>query len=174
MIYGDTVALRLVEEEDLPLLVRWRTDPRSPAVLYRPFPNAELGGADWYDALVADATRMQFMIERPSDHATIGTLGLQRIDYRNQHAEVVPPIMAPSELASGSGIDALRTMIHYAFRDLNLHRLSIGLIASLEAGCVTAAQAGFEREGTYRQAAFVEGAFRDVHLMAVLREEWEA
>ena len=31
---------------------------------------------------------------------------------------------------------------------------------------------GYRREGVLRQAAFREGAYHDVYLMAILRDEW--
>jgi len=35
-------------------------------------------------------------------------------------------------------------------------------------------KAGFVHEGTLREAVFKRGKFSDIHMMSVLRREWEA
>ena len=72
----------------------------------------------------------------------------------------------------GLGKDALGTVLHYLFREMNLNRVwlithasnlkAIGLYLSL----------GFIKEGLLRQVHFRNGSYQDAVIMAVLRENW--
>ncbi len=172
MIHGEQIALRLIEEDDLTLLARWYNNVQLPPIFYRRPLVSDFGQKNWYDALISDPTRMQFTVVQLADSFPVGSVGLQRIDYRNQNAEVVPLVADPSKDFSEFAADAIKVMINYAFRDLNLQRLFIELTNSHQDARHTATEIGFKAEGIYRKAAFTNGEYEDVHLLAVLREEW--
>ena len=176
MILGKLVGLRLVEEEDLPLLALWRNDPQTRQMLLVTDLISVSGQKAWYEELCRDPTRMQFMIVRLTDKAAVGTIGLKNIDYRNQSAEGGGGFVAPEHRRQELFLDAFRTMLRYAFLDLNLHRF-YGVIfahneASLGAAARLAAEIGGKQEGIARKAAFVNGEFHDLILYGILREEW--
>jgi RimJ/RimL family protein N-acetyltransferase len=52
---------------------------------------------------------------------------------------------------------------------LNLHRVSLNVLAHNERAIVSYLHAGFVIEGTLREAAFIDGQWRDVVAMAALR-----
>jgi len=172
MLIGDKVGLRLVEEEDLPLLARWRNAPQTRLLFFTPFMVSLAAQKKWYEALLNDPTRMQFMILRLEDNVPIGTIGLSHIDYRNQEAEISNPIIDPAESHSQWGNDAVVTLIRYAFKDLNLHRVYSHHYAFDTSSMEQAAELGFQQEVVARKAAFVKGQFHDVIMMALLKEEW--
>jgi RimJ/RimL family protein N-acetyltransferase len=172
MLRGHQIGLGPVEEEDLSLLVRWHNDPKSQSMFLMPF-LPSYGRKKWYEALLNDRGQMQFMIVRLQDDVPVGTVGLKRIDYRHQQAKMSPLVVDPSCDVHEIAVDAVTVLIRYAFMDLNLHRLYIELLASDQPAYDIAATVGFQSEGTYRQAAFVNGEFQDVQLVAILREEWQ-
>jgi RimJ/RimL family protein N-acetyltransferase len=172
VILGKLVGLRLVEEEDLVLLARWRNDPQARPMFSTPLLISDFGQRAWYEALSGDPTRMQFMIVRLADHAVVGTLGLTQIDQRNQSAEGVAGIVDPQERGQELWLDAARVMLRYAFMDLNLHRIYGRVFAHNESMLRVAAKLGYRQEGIARKAAFANGEFRDLILYGVLREEW--
>ena len=81
-------------------------------------------------------------------------------------------IIAPAESSRGWGTKAMAVLIHYAFEDLNLHRLYTRLYASNRAAQRVAAKAGLKPEGAARQAVFHNWRYEDVIYMSILREEW--
>ena len=172
MIRGDGIGLRLVLADDLPLIESWRDDESAGAMFYSLALTSETALRNWLVALLGDPTRMRFMIQRLKDGATIGIIGLEHIDYRNQVAELAGLVIAPSERKQGWGAKALDVLLHYSFDDLNLHRLYARIYASNRAGQCVAENAGLQSEGVARQAVFYNWNYEDVVYMAILREEW--
>jgi len=173
MIYGRKVGLRPVEEGDLSLLLHWRNDPQVRPLFFWPFLLSASGQKGWHKALLDDPTRLHFMIVRLADNLTIGAIGLDQIDYRNQTAQLGSMIIAPSERDLGWGTDAALALMRYAFSELNLHRLCGRAYAFNTASIRGCKRGGMKEEGIARQAAFVNGQFHDVVFLAALREEWQ-
>jgi RimJ/RimL family protein N-acetyltransferase len=63
-------------------------------------------------------------------------------------------------------------LLGYAFRSRNLRRVHLQSLASNERALGAYRAVGFVEEGRLRQHAWVEGAYEDIVLMAVLRSEW--
>ena len=173
MICGDRVGLRLVMEDDLPLFARWRDDELVDSMFYSPAHVSEAKLHNWFKTLFGDPTRMRFMIQRLEDSATIGIVGLEHIDYRNQVAELAGLIIDLSERKQGWGTRALATLIRYGFDDLNLHRLYARIYSSNRAAQCVAEKAGLKSEGVARQSVYHNWDYEDVVHMAILREEWK-
>ncbi len=174
LYYHERVGLRSVEEEDLPLLARCRNDPRTRQMFFTPGLISLSGQRKWYEKLLNDPTRVQFMIVQLEDDATIGTIGLANIDYRNQCAELGVFFVDPSVRRQKLGIEAVHALLRHAFNDLNLNRVYAKVFAFNKPILEGSLQAGFRSEGVARQAAFANGEFHDVVHIGVLREEWRA
>jgi diamine N-acetyltransferase len=172
MIQGRLVVLRPVEERDLPLLARWRNAPENRRFFFSPFPINPGGQKKWYEGLLADRNRVMFMIDS-RDGETVGVIGLDKIDWRNQEAEYGQILLDPAQRGQGYAEEAVSLLIIYAFDELNLHRL-YAIIYAYNRGVVEGIQvSGFKVEGVLRQAAFTEGKFHDKVIVALLREEWD-
>jgi len=173
MICGEGVGLRLVLEEDLRLVAGWRDDEPARSMFYSPALTSETGLRNSFKALLGDPTRMRFMIQRLADGTTIGIVGLEHIDYRNQVAELAGLVIDPAERGQGWGAKALDTLIRYAFDDLNLHRLYARIYSSNRAAQRVAEKVGLQSEGIARQSVFHNWVYEDIVYMAILREEWK-
>jgi RimJ/RimL family protein N-acetyltransferase len=57
---------------------------------------------------------------------------------------------------------------------LNLNRIALKVYADNPRAIRTYEKAGFVHEGKMRAAVFKRGKFGDVHMMSILRGEWEA
>ena len=173
MIIGHKIGLRPVEETDLEMLARWRNHPDTRRMFFTPFLLSLDGQKQWYERLLSNPARLQFMVVRLADGKIIGTIGLDHIDYRNQEAQAGSIIIEPEGRGQSYAVDSVTTLIGYVFSELNLHRLYARAFAFNKAALKMGERAGFRVEGIARQAAFVDGEFHDVVLQAVLREEWQ-
>jgi RimJ/RimL family protein N-acetyltransferase len=63
-------------------------------------------------------------------------------------------------------------VIHYAFDELNLHRLQLSVIAYNARAIAMYEKLGFVREGNYREFVERDGARHDLLLYGLLRPEW--
>jgi diamine N-acetyltransferase len=63
-------------------------------------------------------------------------------------------------------------MLEHAFMDLGLHRIWLRVNIDNAPARRVYSGAGFRVEGTLQQACFKEGKYVDVHLMAILADEY--
>jgi RimJ/RimL family protein N-acetyltransferase len=72
----------------------------------------------------------------------------------------------------GYGTDAVRIVLRYAFTELNLRRVTLGVFAYNPRAIKSYEKAGFKVEGRLRQYISRDGQRNDMIVMGVLREEW--
>jgi len=172
MLIGEKVGLRPVAEADLPLIARWRNHPRTRTKFLTTLLIPVSGQKKWYEKLLNDPTRIQFMIVRLEDNVTVGTIGLNHIDYRNQSFEPCALIIDPEQRGQHLGVDAIRVMLRYAFEELNLQRAASPTLPYNKSAIRWYEELGFKEEGIARKAVYINGQFHDVIHHAMLREEW--
>lgn len=176
-IAGERVILRSWERDDV--RVRWETD-QTPD-------NTEIRLRDWhepprslqqreaeFDALQAepDSTSVALIIE--AEDRPIGDINLFHIDTRNSNAAVGMSIWRAEDRGRGYGSDAMRALLAWAFRQMNLHRVELSVDPSNAAAIAVYRKAGFAEEGRRREAHFSDGAYVDDIMMGILRRDFEA
>ncbi len=67
----------------------------------------------------------------------------------------------------------VKQAMQYAFSDLGLNRLGLGVFDSNETAIRCYKKAGFVLEGTLRQVVKVGSSYWNYHVMSVLRKEWK-
>jgi RimJ/RimL family protein N-acetyltransferase len=102
----------------------------------------------------------------------IGLCGLHDIDHFQQRAEVGIRL-GKEHWGRGYGQDAVRTLVDYGFRHLNLTKISLRVLADDERAVGAYRKAGFVEEGRLREHAWYDGAKHDELVMAVFRDDWK-
>jgi RimJ/RimL family protein N-acetyltransferase len=175
MLEGQHVRLRAIEREDLPslhelldddleLMTRRSDEPPRPVTL------AEL--EQRFDEAIdeRDHTSMWFAAE--VDDELIGECGLHSIDHYRRSCQI-GIALGREYWAKGLGQDAVRTLVVFAFRDLNMRKIGLEVLADDERAVGAYRKVGFVEEGRLREHSWFEGAFHDALVMGILREEWE-
>jgi RimJ/RimL family protein N-acetyltransferase len=128
-------------------------------------------------AWLQDITRRDdvaiFAIRAAGTGALIGVCQLRAIDRVHSTADLQIRIGDVSARGRGHGTEAVMRLLDFAFRDLNLHRVSLQVFADNAAAIRAYEKAGFTREGVLRAAAHVDGRYVDIVCMSVLRHEHE-
>ncbi len=106
------------------------------------------------------------------DAELIGICGLHSLDHHQQLAEIGIRL-GKDFWGKGHGQDAVRTLLDYGFRHLNLAKVSLRVLADDERAVGAYRKAGFVEEGRLRAHAWYDGARHDELVMSVLREEWQ-
>lgn len=75
--------------------------------------------------------------------------------------------------SKGYGSDAMRVLLRYLFDELNMHRVSLMVVAGNARAIRSYEKCGFVREGALRRAEQREGERRDMVFMGILRADWE-
>ena len=103
----------------------------------------------------------------------VGSVGLNKIDRFNQHAEFGIFIGDKKYWGQGLGTEACKLIVDYGFKKMKLHRIFLRHIAFNIRGHKSYWKVGFKEEGRLRQHIFRDGYFHDQILMGILREEWQ-
>jgi RimJ/RimL family protein N-acetyltransferase len=176
IIRGEHVYLRAPERSDLPDFVRWFNDASVTHHLAMFAPMSMAAEQTWFERMLAaqGTTDYHFVICLRADDRPIGTVGLHAIDARNGSAEFGIAIGETEEQNRGYGTDSLRAICDFGFGELRLERIGLDVYAGNDRARRSYEKAGFVHEGTRRHAHFARGEYSDVHVMSLLRDEWQA
>lgn len=176
VIRGRHVYLRPAERSDLATFVRWFADAEVARNLALRAPFSQAMEEGWFERTVAaqGTSDYHFVICLRADGRPIGTIGLHGLDWENGSAEFGIAIGEKAEWNKGFGTDALNAICDFGFGELRLERIQLHVYTGNDAARRSYEKAGFRMEGTLRHARFDRGEHRDVHLMSLLRDEWQS
>ena len=170
-IPGDAVDLHTIEEEDLDFLQRNVNDPAVWRRIGRADPVNAQQEREFFDEIVSGDGGVHLLV--CADGEPVGTVGLNDIGDSGGSAELGYWI-APDHHRQGYGTEAAELTTGYGFDQLGLHRVAARVFEFNDASCKLLERLGFTREGTHREAAFVDGEYRDTYWYGLLEEEWRA
>jgi hypothetical protein len=113
-----------------------------------------------------------FSIRTLADDKLIGELGLEVVNWAGRDAFVGLGIGETEYWSKGYGTDVMNVLLHFAFRELNLRRVSLSVFEYNPRAIRSYEKAGFRHEGHVRKALNREGRRWDAVYMGILREEW--
>jgi RimJ/RimL family protein N-acetyltransferase len=173
---GELIRLAPLRREDISTYTRWFQDYQmvrflAPGVLT---PMSEEAETAWYDRAIRDEGNYHFGIRTLADDRLLGNCSLFEISHKNACATFGIFLGNRDDWGKGYGSDATRTILRFAFDELNLNRVQLEVYAFNPRAVRAYEKVGFCHEGIRRQALFREGSYHDIHIMAVLRDEWHA
>ncbi|HLY29604.1 MAG TPA: GNAT family protein [Ktedonobacterales bacterium] len=115
--------------------------------------------------------RWRWGIALQHDDRLIGTGGFIRWNRGWQSAEIGYDL-AHAYWRQGFMSEALRAMLTFGFEQMELHRVEAEVMPENQASARMLAKLGFRYEGTLRQRGFWKGAYHDLEMHALLREEY--
>ncbi len=174
VIEGERILLRPITMEDTPLIVRWRNmESVRRNFIFRETFTAEMH-TRWMQTRVASGEVLQFIIVDRESGQSVGSVYFRDVDKKNRSAEYGIFIGEEAARGKGLGSETARVFTDYGFRELGLHRISLRLLADNTQAEKSYRNAGFEREGLFRDMVLLDGEYRDVLFMAKLNGEDEA
>jgi RimJ/RimL family protein N-acetyltransferase len=106
------------------------------------------------------------------ENKLIGGLGLDVVDWATRDSFVGIFLGEREYWGKGCGTDAMRLLLQYAFTELNLWRVSLGVFEYNPRAIRSYEKVGFRHEGKMRQYLNHEGRRWDILYMGILRDEW--
>ena len=173
MLVGSKVCLTPFVQADAPFLFAWQNDAALARLngLCRPLDQNKFN--EWFNPIGKDPSRVVFALRRLGDPRLLGYVQIINIQTPSRSAELGLLIGEPTDRDQGLGQEAAGLALDFCWRELNLQRVSLAVVGDNPRAIKTYRKAGFEAEGVLRRAAFVDGAFRDITIMAVLRGDAE-
>jgi len=172
-IIGEKVYLRPIEKEDAPHLLRGANHPEIRDSLFIYFPKNLERMREFIEKLYGDQETVLLMICDRSDNAPVGYTGFFRCDWGSRAAIFFITLFDPERKGKGFGGEATRLIVQYGFETLNLNRIQLHVWTGNTAGIKAYQKAGFQIEGTLRQAMYHRSEYCDFHVMGILRKEYE-
>ena len=117
--------------------------------------------------------RYPFFIRTLNDDKNIGFFGLS-VNPIHGEAWFWIAIGEREYWGKGYGTDVINLCLRYAFIELNVHRVSLGVHEYNPRALRAYEKAGFQLEGRTRKDVFREGRHTDSLWMGILRDEWLA
>ena len=103
----------------------------------------------------------------------VGTLGLERINWINRSAILGIFIGDEDFRNNGYGTEAIKLLLEYGFRYLNLHSIGLTLLSANERAHKCYLKCGFKDTGCDREKMFVNGKYYDRLRMDILENEFD-
>ena len=173
LLKGEKVYLGAFLEEQVPTLVEWwnNLDVWGWAA-YHIAPVTLEGLLERFEKMRESKDFYEFAVYRQEDDALIGHVMLMFIDWKNANAEAGIFIGEQENLSRGYGSEALNLCLRYAFYELNLHRVGLGVYSYNARAIRSYEKIGFKNEGRRRQVITRDGVRHDMIIMSILRSEW--
>lgn len=101
----------------------------------------------------------------------VGNIKLGPVDRTHSRASIGLIIGERSRWGRGYATEAIGIVTRLAFRDLELHKLTAGVIAGNEPSLAAFRRNGFIIEGVRRKHDLVDGVWRDEVILGLLRDD---
>jgi RimJ/RimL family protein N-acetyltransferase len=105
------------------------------------------------------------------DGKYLGEVRLHEVDRHDRRARLAIALYDLQKLGGGLGREAVGLVLAHAFGPLDLHRVSLRVIAYNERAIRCYRACGFKEEGREREAACVAGQWHDDVMMGVLASD---
>jgi RimJ/RimL family protein N-acetyltransferase len=168
---GDRVSLATVEEDDLDAFALARSDPDVRIPLGIDSPGNRDDVEEFYEERISDEE--SFWFAATVDDEFVGAVVFTEVYESHGVAELSYWIL-PTYQGEGYGSEAVDLLLEYGFDELRLHRVRADCYATNDGSRGLLETLGFDREGRFREAAFVEGEYVDVLRYGLLASEWRA
>ena len=106
------------------------------------------------------------------DDELVGSIGFPNIDYDNKKAEIGYWLGKEHE---GRGIitKSVQVLLHYAFEELQLNKVEIGVANENSKSLSIPEKLGFQREGEIRDYEYIQERFHNRIIFGLKSEEWK-
>ncbi len=107
------------------------------------------------------------------DGNMIGETGLLRMFPAWHQTDLTIIIPDPKMQHKGYGTEAIRILLDMAFKEYNMHRVSIGVVGLNTNALEFYKKIGFKQEGILEEAYYYDNEYSDFIMMRILSHEWK-
>ncbi len=170
---GGRIYLRGVRPSDVnEAYYRWMNDPEVTGYLESRFcPNSMEGLRDYVTSKLGDRDNIFLAIVVKEGDRHIGNIKLGPINWVHRFADIGLMIGEKDCWGKGYATEAIRLVVDYAFRELNLHKLTAGCYDLNEGSVKAFKKVGFEVEGVRKKYFYYRGSYVNGVLLGLLNND---
>lgn len=172
-IVGERVILRRLSVKDAPDVYEYSSNPRCTKYLSW----SEHESVAYTKSYLKYATKRyksgdytEWGIVLKATGKVIGTCGYTSVDASNNSAEI-GYVLNPDYQKMGYGIESVKLIIDYSFRELELNRLTARVFPQNLPSIRLLERLSFTCEGRGKREALIKGEYRDILHYALCRED---
>ncbi len=126
------------------------------------------------DTTAEEPNALAFAVMDGESRQVIGHISLGRIDRKNRSARI-GRVLIGHNAARGQGIgqQMMEKVVEIGFRELKLHRISLGVYDFNLAAIACYEKVGFQKEGLLREVSRINGSYWNLWEMSMLEREWD-
>jgi len=170
-IQGERIYLSPMNKDDAEIYTKWLNDPEV---------SVSLGNFAQVISLNSEQKALEEMTEKgqnfaivSNDDVLLGNISFFNIKDVHRRAEVGLFIGERENRGKGYGAEALRLILDYGFKTLNLHNVTLTVHSDNEAGIACYRKVGFKEIGRQRESVFKDGRYLDLVYMDVLEDSFQ-
>jgi RimJ/RimL family protein N-acetyltransferase len=172
MLTGRLVLLRHLKEEDREAFQAWINE-RDLVILNGTYhPISDISHREWFESISRRPDTVIFSIVDTQSDRLIGSCYLASIHHTHRTAELQIRIGCSDYRGRGYGTEAVKLLLKHGFHDLNLNRIYLHVFEDNIAAIKTYEKCNFQEEGTLRKAVFVNGKYKNVKMLSILKDEF--
>lgn len=170
-LVGDRIYLSPRNSEDIEKFTEWLNDFETTDYLGRSGAIITLDMEKKYleDHIHEEAT---FAIVTLDEDKLIGTVSIENINHINRNGTLGVFIGDKEYRNNGYGTEAIRLILEYGFKYLNLNNIKLDLMEFNERALACYKKCGFKEYGRRRKSHFINGKYYDTISMDILAEEY--
>ncbi len=170
---NDKIYLSPLLKEDSAILFGW-INQRDLVIFNASYkPIHEPNHIAWFENITNRQDVFIFGIRKTETDELIGSCQLNSINWVHRNAELQIRIAVDDNRGKGFGSDAVRLLLEFAFGDSNLNRVYLHVSATNVRAIKVYEKMGFQKEGEFKQHAFIDGEYKDIIEMGILRKDYE-
>ena len=175
-IVGDTIYLspRGASDEEIEKFTEWMNDfqvtdyiNKSEQIM------TAIGEKEWLENTARKNENKNFNIIDLNSNKLIGTIGLEKFNWTSRNAVLGIFIGDKNYRNNGYGTEAIKLLLEFGFKYLNLHSIRLSLLSVNERAHKCYLKCGFKDAGKSREEIFLNGKYYDKLYMDILEGEFE-
>lgn len=173
MLKGKKVALRALEKEDLPQLMKWRNNPNMRKFFRETDEINTINQEKWFNSVIAkNSIHKMFAIVSLETNELMGACGLCYIDWINRSADF-SIYLGYNDLYIDDiyAIESAEIMRDYAFSVLNLHRLWAEIYSIDDAKKIFFNTLNFKLDGEHRKTYWFDNKWHNSLFYSLLSSD---
>ena len=173
-LIGEKIYLRGLKEEDLSgEYFQWLNDKDVTCYLESGyFPNTQVNMENYYEKINNSNSILMLAIIEKSTDKHIGNIKLEPINWIHRTAKLGIMIGNKESYGKGFGTEAIKLIVEYSFDELNLRKITLGVVAENKPALKVYKKIGFELEGRRKKQSFNNGHYCDGLIMGLFRKDY--
>ena len=173
-ISGDNIYLRGLKKSDLEgEYFGWLDDREVTKFMDSGvFPNTMVKMEEFYRNIALSNDNVMLVIIHKETNKHIGNIKLGPIKWISRVSPLGIIIGDKEFWGKGYGTEAIRLVLDYTFKRLNLHKVTAGIVAIHDASVKAFQKAGFEIEGRAKSQFFLDGEYYDSLYLGITKEDF--